>query len=148
MRSVARMRRIVGVVASAVLIALIAVGGSGCSACTLIGYISRVDVILEGPAADEVEHLELCTERGCSALANEATPAPTSGPLYFATDLGDGRWRVDLDLDAPDEATIEVFDAAGNALGRATTELEWRRVGGSEQCGGPVETDPIIMRIG
>lgn len=141
----ARIGHIVGVVASAVLIA---VGGSGCAACTTIGYLKQVDIVLEGPGADEVERLELCTERGCSALATEATPFPTSGPFYVATHLGDGRWRVDFDMDAPEEASIEVFGADGSSLGRTTADLEWRRVGGSERCGGPAETDPIAIHVG
>lgn len=147
----ARVRSVLG---SAAMGLFIAVGGSGCmssvppTACTLIGYFSTVEIVLEGPDAAEAERIALCTELGCSVPVSEATPAPTAGPLFTLTELGGGRWRIEFHADAPEEATIRVLAGDGTELGRSTTQLEWRRVGGSKECGGPQEAGPIIVDVG
>lgn len=152
-RRVARSRR--GVWA-ATWVAVIAVGSSGClgtvvpkpTECAAIAYSQHVDIILEGPAADKVERVVFCTDRGCSVPGTEATPVPASGPWYTVTDLGGGRWHVDILLDLPGQATIEVLGTDGTTLTRTTVELEWQRIGGSEECGGPHETEPITVKVG
>jgi len=143
-----RSQRVLGAV---VLAAFVAFGGSGClpgmpfTACTAIGWSNHVEVIVEGRAAGDVARLALCTERGC--IGPEATPAPTSGPFSFVTDLGSGRWRVELGFETPEDVSIEVFSADGITLGRESVDLEWQRVGGSEECGGPHQADPITVEV-
>ena len=147
-----RNRRVLGAASWA---ALIVIGSSGClgtagptpTACAAILYSQQVDIILDGPAADEVERVVFCTESGCSVPGIEATPVPASGPYYAVTDLGDGRWHVDIQLDLPSQATIEVLGKDGTTLTSTTVELEWQRVGGSEECGGPHEADPIVLTV-
>ncbi|WP_139416962.1 hypothetical protein [Agromyces laixinhei] len=135
------------------LAAVVTLGGSGCaggllpSVCSTIGYLKQVDVVLSGPDAASADLIVLCAELGCSTPAAVAMTPPPSGPLWFATDLGEGHWRVDLDLYAPENVTIEVLGADGSTLTKTAEELDWRRTGGSEQCGGPMETDPIRVEL-
>ena len=39
------------------------------------------------------------------------------------------------------------LSADGTILAEREVKLSWKRVGGSERCGGPVETPPIILSI-
>lgn len=127
----------------------IVVGGAGCvPACPTTGYFSTFEIVLEGSDAAEAERVALCTELGCSVPVSETTPAPAAGPLYTLTELGGERWRIDFIAGAPEEATIAVFAEDGTELGRSTTRLEWRRVGGSEECGGPREAGPVVVDVG
>ncbi len=149
-RGIVRVRPVLG---NAAMSLLIAVGGAGCmagvppTACNLIGYFSTVEIVLQGSDSAEAERLVLCTDLGCSVPLSEATPAPTSGPLY-TVELGGERWRIEFIADAPEEATIKVLAADGTELGQSTTRLEWRRVGGSKECGGPQEAGPVIVDVG
>ncbi|BDZ54236.1 hypothetical protein [Agromyces marinus] len=121
--------------------------GVNLTACPAIGYLQSLEIVLAGPGADEVERLVLCGDRGCSVPGVDATPVPPTGPLWVANELPGDRWRVDLDLDAPERISIELLDAAGNTLDREDFDLEWVRVGGSERCGGPMHTDPIEIEV-
>jgi hypothetical protein len=89
----ARRRRLLGAASCAVLIASRSSGCLGAATpteCTTVGYRQHVDFIVDGPTADEVGRLVLCTERGCSVPRTVATPARPRGPWYSANDLGDG----------------------------------------------------------
>jgi hypothetical protein len=133
---------------------LIAFGVSGCfpgippTACTTIGWSNAVEVNLDGSAVADVDRLGFCIDHGCLVPTAAATPFPeTGGGPYLATELGGGRWRVEVGMSTPEEVTIEAFAADGRTLGKTVTKLEWRRVGGSEECGGPAEASPINLEV-
>ncbi|MDR5699336.1 hypothetical protein [Agromyces aerolatus] len=129
---------------------LVLLGLSGCAfppgVCPAIGYLSSLGVVVEGPAAAAVAELQVCSEQGCVTSAAESLS--TAAPLYTVSRLGEGRWRVDLDLDLPRAVSIEVFDADGTSLASTDEQLDWRRIGGSAECGGPHETEPVTIRVG
>lgn len=104
--------------------------------------------MLSGPDAERAALVVLCSDLACSTPAAESATPPASGPLWTATDEGDGRWRIGLDMNAPESVTIEVFDADGARLTETAEELEWRRTADTGQCPGPVATDPITAEVG
>lgn len=151
MHAVNRPRRLMGRVVGAVsLTAAVTLGGAGClfpNACPAVGYLSHVDVVLSGPDAADTALVVLCSELGCSTPAADAMAPPASGPLWTASDEGDGHWRIDLDLYAPERVTTEVLDADGSRLTKTADQLEWRRTADTGQCPGPVATDPITIDV-
>lgn len=142
------------VFAAGLLTALVAVAGSGCVLaeppiveCPAIGWINHFDVVVTGSAAAEAAHVTVCSEQKCTRPARTASPRPTHDPSYSITDLDGARWRVQLGFDAPKTVRIDVHGADGSTLGEATADLDWRRVGGSEACGGPHEADPVTVEV-
>ncbi|WP_308798026.1 hypothetical protein [Agromyces silvae] len=113
--------------------------------CPAVGYVSGVGVVVEGVAAGSGLDLELCTEAGCVSTATDA-PLSADGPMIAIAGGGEGRWYATFHGDTPETMTAEVFDEAGASLGEARAELVWHRIGGSEQCGGPQEAEPIVVR--
>ncbi|ACL39124.1 hypothetical protein Achl_1133 [Pseudarthrobacter chlorophenolicus A6] len=143
---------------------------TGCTpyACTAIGWTNSLTVTVGGnPAA--VSEVRLCDEKDrCSRPA--PTPAdplplrsvvptfdPTTGtpepapesepyPLFTVTREGD-TWNFMMGMNAPPRATISALTADGTVLASQNVELTWTRVGGSEQCGGPMSTPPLQLRV-
>jgi hypothetical protein len=143
---------------------------AGCTtyACTAIGWTNSLTVTVEGnPAA--VSEVRLCDEKDrCSRPAptpadplplrsvaptfdpSTATPQPApeseSYPLFTVTREGD-TWNFQMGMSAPPRATISALAADGTVLAEQKFDLTWTRVGGSEQCGGPMSTPPIELRV-
>jgi hypothetical protein len=142
---------------------------AGCSmlpqlACPAIGWLTTVTVALEGSVQD-VETVELCVERTCSVMADQSqqvdkplvvvtaipqeTKAPTAQPATppFATKMDDHTWTFNLMMGAPKEVTVRALTADGTVVAERAVSLSWKRVGGTERCGGPVETAPLLLSI-
>lgn len=153
-------------VLSLAAVLLLSLAGSGCAtACPAIGWVNAVNVELDGNA-DAVAAVELCFDGVCSesapflrvtdeplrlmtALPEDAeTAAPVEGSLVFSTARVDERtWRITFTTEAPDSITVRAVSATGAVLAERDVTLEWERVGGSEQCGGPLEGTPIGLDI-
>ena len=139
---------------------------AGCMtySCSAIGYSNTVTVALEGNVAG-VGEVRLCDEYTCSRLAPElGAPAPsrtieptfspdtepptpvTSAP-YFATKTDNAVWEVNVAMHTPRNATVSALTADGTVLASQNVDLAWTRVGGSEQCGGPMSASPIQLRV-
>lgn len=122
---------------------------AGCSAlqlaCPAVGWINVVTVQIEGSAeaVGLVERVEFCDDRQCSQSA-AALPDTSSVLPYIAEKIEQGRWRISTDMSAPETATIRALAADGAELAATTETLDWERVGGSEQCGGPGVADVSI----
>jgi hypothetical protein len=72
-----------GILGIAALVAVM-FPAAGCStACPAIGYVSGLEVIVEGNVA-AVDEVQLCTDEGCSAPG--PTVAPTPAPSVAVTD--------------------------------------------------------------
>ena len=138
---------------------------SGCAvACPAIGWVNAVNVELGGNA-DDAAAVQLCVDGVCAesapvlpvtdeplrlstALPDLATAAPSESPLLFSTARLDERtWRITFTTEAPDSITVRAVTATGDVLAEQDATLEWQRVGGSEQCGGPLEGTPIGLDI-
>lgn len=143
---------------------------TGCttSACTAIGWTNSLTVTVDGnPAA--VSEVRLCDAKDrCSRPAPTPAdplplrsvaptfdpsaaappPAPESQPypLFTVTREGD-TWNFMMGMNAPPSATISALAADGTVLAEQRFDLAWTRVGGSEQCGGPMSTPPLTLRV-
>lgn len=116
-------------------------------ACTTIGYSSTAFIELEEPRRGV--QLELCDGEGCrpgpAMAATEIQPATTT-PLPAARDtgvmsiIGDGvtGWTADF-LGGQPTIGWRLLDASGVELAQGTADADWKRVGGTAQCGGPRE---------
>lgn len=133
--------------------------------CSAIGWINTVDVQLRGNVG-EVAAVEMCVDEVCaSSVALEQSdeqlhiltpeelssysPTPTVIPtsLFSISQLDDENWRITLDLGAPETITLRALSVAGDVLVEESFPLEWQRVGGSEQCGGPEHAGPVALDI-
>ena len=145
---------------------------AGCSlmppvACPAIGWINAVSVTLQGPV-QKVHTVELCLDGTCSITAGEQdgsdgqlrlataiprdaeTPVPASvAPMIppIGSRVDDRSWSFSLGMQAPKEVTVRALAADGATIAQREATLSWKRVGGTEQCGGPVATPPIILVI-
>jgi len=155
-----RMTRALATLAVAAAL-LPALTGCGFGACTAIGYLYSVEVRSSG----EFASLEVCADGDCATSADatpeptpEATPAaglPGELPPSFDVELppftlverADGRWTVGSLASTPERLTVRAYDADGGLLAEDDFALEWTRSGGSEQCGGPMETPPVDFAL-
>ena len=138
--------------------AVLAVALSGCTpfgiACPAIGYVSTVEVVLVGDIvrADTVRFCD--DEDRCSSelppdsAPPTATPDPAEQLAYTAARVDTGHWTITVLTGLPTRGTATAYSAEGTVVGEATATLDWERVGGTEQCGGPMGTDPIELTVG
>ena len=47
-------------------------------------------------------------------------------------------------LSSPDTVVVTVLGADGGTLAEVEADLDWVRVGGSEECGGPGEASVVV----
>lgn len=154
---------ILGTLAAAIAGAL-PLAGCMTYSCSAIGYSNTVTVALKGNFA-AVGEVRLCDELTCSRLAPELgapvpartieptfspdtePPAPVTSAPYLATRSDNAVWEINVDIRTPRNATVSALTADGTVLVSQNVELTWTRVGGSEQCGGPMSTPPIELRV-
>lgn len=111
--------------------------------CSAVGWSDSLSVTLEG-ASSAVADVKLCLAGDCYPGPREDVDA--SG--FAATGLaqrGDANsaWVFSM-FDTPDGMTVRTYDAQGSILTEEPIVPEWRRVGGSEECGGPRHADVAI----
>lgn len=49
-----------------------------------------------------------------------------------------------LDVPRPGTVDVTVLDAQGEVLAEREADLDWRRVGGTAECGGPAEATVVV----
>ncbi|RLQ81381.1 hypothetical protein D9V28_13555 [Mycetocola zhadangensis] len=78
----------------------------------------------------------------------EPSPMPTRVEvLYFATKVNDNSWSVEMPFGVPDDVVVTAYRVDGMVAGETSLTLDWKRVGGSAQCGGPMEAGPVEIDI-
>lgn len=107
---------------------------SGCSfnACTTVGYPADLDIVLSEPTPGL--ELELCLGADCE---------PGDDDTLSTTGDSSAGWSASV-VNAFDTARYWVTDQAGATVTEGELPVEWIRVGGSEQCGGPMEASLVI----
>lgn len=139
--------------------------------CPAIGWTNTVAVQLEGDdaALDRVVEVRLCDDVGCSTPLLSTPPplepitplssvplSPVPGepsaeadhaPSYTAYAAGRDSWKVDLGMSSPGSVQLIAFDADGVPLGEAPATLRWVRVGGTAECGGPMQADAVELPV-
>ncbi|MFG6277599.1 hypothetical protein [Microbacterium sp. 5K110] len=100
-------------------------------ACPAIGYSSTLFLDLDTPTTGLA--LELCDGEGC-------TPSPTSD--FEPTETATG-WVVSP-LSAFEVVGYRVTDATGTVVREGSVRPDWKRIDGSERCGGNTEARVIL----
>lgn len=133
----------------------LAVTAAGCApggvVCPAIGWTNEAEVRTTGDAeaVARVAWVRWCDDLACSRSAEEPRDPDASATAleHVAVADGPGTWTVRLSMSAPEAVTLTAFAADGTALTTADVALEWTRVGGSAQCGGPAVAGPVDLPI-
>jgi hypothetical protein len=128
-----------GACVMAIGLALAACGAAAGTACPAIGWSNTLTVGLADdwpPVQDGSLRVE-CSSR-CGMYGREGPADELTVPL-------DGRSTVvQLDMTAPDSVVLTVLGVDGTELAVLDADLDWRRVGGSEECGGPHAASVVV----
>lgn len=139
-----------GIVAAALIVCLAGCGNFR-TVCTTIGYIHTATLEITGPG---VADLRLCQVDICAASNDVRPPAPEptlATPEFLASTLATPRtgrgagFTVSKQnsnsfsfsgVETPRSLEAHALDASGAEIGKTTVTLTWKRINGSEQCGG------------
>ncbi|MCW2510355.1 MAG: hypothetical protein JWP68_3503 [Modestobacter sp.] len=124
------------------LLALLLAGCDGPSmyACPAIGYSSSLVVELAPDwPADHAHSVTIECDEPCGVPSMDGGDAASTRTAVLAEGAALFDW-------VGDEASVVVTVRAadGAELAKVDAELEWVRVGGSEECGGPLEATVTI----
>ena len=116
-----------------------ACGAGAATVCPAIGWSNAVTVGLadDWPPLDGGSLRVGCSSR-CGTYGRAGPPDELSVPLTGASTV------VQLDMTAPDAVVVTVLGADGTARTRHDADLDWVRVGGSEECGGPHAASVVV----
>jgi hypothetical protein len=117
------------VLALAVPLLLVACGPDGDTACPAIGWLNVIRVELAGQWAEPATSVAVECSSPCGADGGDEATAPVTGAAA----------EVLIGMSAPESAVVTVSAADGRRLAEVRPELDWVRVGGSAECGGPME---------
>jgi hypothetical protein len=122
---------------AAVLLLVLPLAGCGADrACPAIGWGSSVRVELTGAwSAQPVGVVELECSTPCERLT--VLDEVTGEPVELHTGSDPLSWPVFGER--PGSAVATVLAPEGSELARVESQLEFERVGGTEECGGPTE---------
>lgn len=140
--------------ASALVMGFAVTGCHGHHGCPAIGWSNEVTIAVTGNL-DAMDRLELCAGGTCEAsesLLPPATPtaSPTGGefPSINSFSRVDARtWSASTAMTTPQTATVRALSAAGEVLAEKEAVLEWRREGGTRECGGPGAAGPVTLDL-
>ena len=166
-----------GILGIAVLLAAMLPASVCSTACPAIGYVSTIEVIVEGDTT-AVHEVQMCTDEGCSAPEPTAEPAPSvivsdqwvplpnggfspaPGPsippptypdapfLSFKPSVG--KWAFHparTSNGTPDRVTLRALADDGSVLSEQGIDLEWIKDDPFNPCGSPVTTPPIVFIV-
>ena len=126
------MSRAVPVVLAASAVLLTGCGGPAV-VCPAIAYGSTLVVRLaaDWPAGPD-RTVQVDCDSPCELVPPTSSPVPVTGAGA----------RVGM-LDPPDSVMVTVLDPSG-PLTSVEDELTWKRIGGSAECGGPMEASVTV----
>lgn len=111
-------------------------------ACTAVGYIYSVAVTTD-IRLPEGAALQVCIDQQCT-VEGEAVDYTDASAVEIDRQTTQG-WNVSFGMNTPDRLAVALLDAEGEEIARDEYQLEWVRTGGSERCGGPMETTPLKL---
>jgi hypothetical protein len=122
----------------AVLLAATWSGGSS-TACPAVAWGSslRIELADGWPAADAVR-VECPSRCGLASQPVDGGPDAATVPLTGTTA------SVSFLMGAPTSVTASVLGPDGAVLAEADLDLDWVRVGGTAECGGPHEATATV----
>ena len=115
-------------------IVLAALSGCASGPCPAIGWVNTLTVELTG-ARSQVHTVQLCTNEGC-APGTDLDPSSQLNLIALA-EQEDGTWTFETDMLTLEEVTVRTLDAGGAIVSDHVVTPEWKRIGGSDACGGP-----------
>lgn len=119
--------------------------------CPPPGWHNQVSLTLAGDTRTvaQSQSVTACSGAGCIPLAPTfaKNTVESNGSASLLTHQADGSWLLDVSPQPPSIFTFRVYDHAGKLLAQQSNTLNWTRVGGSEQCGGPMATMKILLRL-
>lgn len=136
------MRGLAAFVVGLVLVVLLASRwGAGAGACPAVAWSNTLTIELgaDRPAAHAVRV-------DCPTPCGLVLGTPDDGPDTHTRPLARGDTTVSFEMAAPDSVTATVLAADGAVLTVAELDLDWVRVGGSTECGGPAEARATVPR--
>ena len=128
-----------GACVMAAALALAACDAGAETVCPATGWSNTLTIgLADGwPSVDDGSLVLQCSSR-CGMFGREGRPDELSVPMTGPSTV------VQLDMTAPDSVVVTVLDADGTELTRHDADLDWRRVGGSEECGGPQTASVVV----
>lgn len=119
-----------------------ALASSGCAtdiACPAIAHLNTVTLDTSRyPAAAAVQ---FCIDEECSSAPGE--PEDSTSLLGVALRDG-GDWSLMLDMRAPDEILIRLFDAQAAMVHESEEKITWTFSDGP--CPGPATSESVVLR--
>lgn len=114
---------------------------SGCAVavnCPAIAYLRSVT--LDTTAYPGVTDVQFCIEGECTPSPGESAD---SGSLLEAS-VVDDVWTLGLDMRAPDEILIRLFDDQGALIRESEEPISWTFTEGP--CPGPATSETVVLR--
>ena len=133
------MKGLAAFVLGLVALLLAATWGGGSTACPAIAWGSslRIELADGWPAADAVR-IQCPSPCGLPVDPVEGAPDEVVVQLTGTTAF------VSSPMGAPETITVSVLGADGSVLTEVRLDLDWVRVGGTEECGGPLEATATV----
>ncbi|WP_222196134.1 hypothetical protein [Modestobacter italicus] len=113
--------------------------GAGAGVCPAVAWSNTLTIELRAdwPQAHAVRV-------GCPTSCGLVLGTPDDEPDTQTRPLARGSTTVSFEMGAPDSVTATVLAADGAVLTVAELYLDWVRVGGSTECGGPAEARATV----
>jgi hypothetical protein len=129
--------------------------------CPAIGWPSSIEINLSG-STDVVDKVRLCVDEACTMEPpatdeplvviesldprdfSTFTPSPEVIPSEFgsyADQIDQNTWSIPMVTGDGKDVRVQALSADGAVLAEIATDLEFVRVGGTEQCGGPTRAE-------
>jgi hypothetical protein len=126
--------------AAAAALAFSACAAGANTVCPAIGWSNTLTVgLADGwPPVDGGALVVECSSR-CGLMLG-----PTDEPDEVQVPLTGRSTVVQLEMTTPDSAALTVLGPDGTELAQLDADLDWRRVGGSEECGGPSAASVVV----
>lgn len=102
--------------------------------CPAIGYSSLLEVTLTGDAS-EVAQVQVHVGEAWQPPFPEG--ADRTSPAIMSSRDGD-TWSFTLYY-PPNPMALRALDAEGDVVAQTERDVDWIRVGGNEECGGPMQ---------
>jgi hypothetical protein len=120
----------------------------GAGSCPQPNWHNHLTLSLSGSpsAVSSVSAITACAGSNCVPMNPTFAKLATGAPSLLARQ-GDGSWVLNVDTEPPTAVTFRAYDAAGNLLIQQSDTFNWTRVGGTEQCGGPMGAMTVPLRL-
>jgi hypothetical protein len=125
------------------VLALTACYGGGGRVCPAVAWGNGLTVVLAGDwTPGEVRSVRVGCPQPCGREIREGAPP---GPVHEGVaSLTGATAALSFVLEMPDEVDVAVLGPDGAVLAGLSADLDWQRVGGSAECGGPHEATVTV----